>query len=71
MLVPLLHIISVVLKFVGMQGAKRREIKKAILRDAIAYEKHAKASGRLRGEYRELLEEIRRENNEKATNQRR
>lgn len=67
MLKPLLDIVSIVLKWIGVQEQKRREIKKAILRDALAYEKHAGASSRLRGEYKELLEEIRRENNGKTT----
>lgn len=68
MLAPFLEIIGYVLKFLGIQEQKRREIKKAILADALAYEKHASASSRLRGEYKELLEEIRRENHGKSTN---
>ena len=67
MLKPLLEIVSIMLKWLGIQEQKRREIKKAILRDALAYEKHASASSRLRGEYKQLLEEIRSENNGKTT----
>lgn len=61
MLASILYIINGLLKIFGMREERRREIVKAVLRDSLAYEKDSKASSRLRGEYKEMLEEIRKE----------
>lgn len=62
MLSVILDVINFGFKLFGMQEQRRKEINKAILRDALAYQKDGAAASRIRGEYRDLIDEIRREN---------
>lgn len=69
MIFTILTILDKILSLIGMQEQSRREVKKKILEESLAYQKDFKNCARIRTEWQKLEDEIRRERNGKTTNQ--